>query len=238
MYSDGSRERRSDDFFSGRRSLWALLLRNRHLENYLLAPQGFDAGRVIARHPTQDSVGVLPQVGCSGGHGELGLRDLYRERQHVGVEPILGDPRHPMLELGISCNSTRGVHWSYRDIVLITEHDPLAGRLGPEQSNQGRLELCISHCVVRELRSRPPCKKIGSVDSFAEVLPERLFAGHEKHVAIGRGVNLISDAPLEPCGARGPSFEVVTGISVDLVLGSFVAPPCLDPVPIEVRSRI
>src|SRR5207302_10829967 len=87
------------------------------LEDDAVGPQGLDAGVVVARVLVH-VVGVLAEVRRPLRYRQIGVGDSGRERQHVGLEPFLGDPVQAVLELGVGGDRLWRVDRRDRRVVL------------------------------------------------------------------------------------------------------------------------
>ena len=120
----------------------------------------------------------------------------------------------------------------------VAELDPLLRRPRPEDLGEDGLELPVAPCVVGERAAGPALEQVHAPDALAEVPPELLLAGHEQHVTVRRGIDLVADTLPHTGRARRSALVVVGLVAVDLVGGPLVGPPRLDAVPVEVGGRV
>ena len=92
--------------------------------------------------------------------------------------------------------------------------------------------------MIGILAARILVEQVFSAQADTEVLPKRLLAGHEQHVAIGRSVELIANAFPHTAKAWLAALEVVTRVAGDYIGGLLVGLPTLDAIPVEVRSSV
>ena len=117
--------------------------------------------------------------------------------------------------------------------MFVGEGDPLGAGLGLEDLAQLGLQLAVVAGVVGVLAAGPPLEQVHAADALAEVLPERLFRGHEEHVAVGGLVQLVAHAFAHAGRSRCPPLVVVGRVAGDLGLRPFVGAPGLRAIPVE-----
>ena len=171
-------------------------------------------------------------------HGELLLPELDREGQHVGTVLFVSVERKTLLELRIVDQRLRTVDWGDREVLLISQPEPLLGALRLEDLAQLALEFPIAPGVVSVLRSRPLFEKIHALHAFAKIFPECLLRTHEEDMAVSGIVHLIADALLHAGGAWRTTFEVVGLVARHHVLGPLVREPALRPIPVHVGCSV
>ena len=181
---------------------------------------------------------MLPNSGCHFGHCEFFARDVQWEQQLLVARLIHGGPREPIDELRIFDHCPGCVDRRNRRVVNRRELQPFGRCARSKDVAQFGLQNLVAQRVIGILAARVAIEQILTAKADTEVLPERLLTRHQKDMAVGRFVELVTNSIPHATEPRLASDVIVARIPRHDVGGLLVCLPTLDAVPVEVGSGV